>query len=254
MLGVRPFRLARARLCIRRMSAEFVTTSWSLIAHTREPGNTARQATAALCEQYWRPLYFYSRRFGHSPHEAEDTVQEFLIHVVENDVFARADADRGRFRTFLLSALRQFLNRQHRDQTRQKRSPQGKLRSLDIERVEQSLSNLDHESPDRAFDRAWALTQLDLTWQRVEAEFTEGGKSALIRQLRPVISGRSDTPMKDIAAELGMTEGAVNVAAHRVRRRFGEVLREQIGHTLVSTDEIDDEIARLRTALSGSSE
>ncbi len=96
------------------------------------------------------------------------------------------------------------------------------------------------------------MTQLKLAWQRVEQEFEAAGKSALVIRLRPVIAGQADTPIREIAAELSMSEGAVNVAAHRLRRRFGEVLREQIALTLASADELDDEIGRLRAALSGS--
>src|SRR5262245_4618133 len=175
------------------MASAFHTTSWSLISRTRESGDAARDATAAICQHYWHPLYVFARRAGQSAHEAEDTIQEFLIHVVENDVFARADADRGRFRTFLLAALRQFLSRQHRDMTRQKRSPGQKLLSLDVERAEQTLTCSKDASPDRAFDRAWAMTQLDLTWQRLEAEYDEAGKAELVRCLRPVISGAAAT-------------------------------------------------------------
>jgi RNA polymerase sigma-70 factor (ECF subfamily) len=231
------------------MGSPFLTTSWSLISQTREPGETARVATAALCQQYWHPLYVYIRRAGQSAHAAEDTVQDFFIHVVEDDVFARADAERGRFRTFLLAALRQFLARQHRDQTRQKRAPGSKLLSLDVEHAEKVLADSADASPDRAFDRAWALTQLDLTWRRLEEEHRDDGKADLVRLLRPVISGTVATPIREIAAQLSMSEGAVNVAAHRLRRRFGEALRKQVAQTLVSQEEVDDEIGRLRAVL-----
>lgn len=204
-----------------------------------------------LCQQYWHPLYVYARRAGQSAHEAEDTVQDFLVHVVENEVFARAEADRGRFRTFLLAALRRFLARRHRDRTRQKRSPDTRLLSLDLERAEQTLTDSNDDSPEKAFDRAWAATQLDLTWERLEGEYAEGGKTALFSQLRPVVSGQSDASTREIATGLNMTEGAVNVAAHRLRRRFGEVLREQVAQTLISPEEVDDEIVRLRAALAG---
>jgi len=233
------------------MASPFHTTSWSLISQTRESGDAARQATAALCQQYWHPLYVYARRVGQAAHQAEDVVQDFLVHVVENDVFSRANADRGRFRTFLLSALRQFLARQHRDQNRQKRSDGKMLLSLDVERAELSLRQPTESSPDLAFDRAWALTQLDLAWQRLDAEYAEAGKVELVRNLRPIISGAADTPIKDIATQLSMSEGAVNVAAHRLRRRFGEALREQVAQTLMSPAEVDDEISRLRAALAG---
>jgi len=233
------------------MASPFQTTSWSLIAQTREPGASSREATAALCRLYWHPLYVFARRSSLSAHEAEDAVQEFLLHLVENNVLARADAERGRFRTFLLAAVRQFLARRHRDQTRKKRDPGSKLLSLDVEHAEAALVQSADAPPDRAFDRAWALTQIDLAWQRLEEEYRAAGKAALVALLRPVISGSSERPIREIAVELSLSEGAVNVAAHRLRRRFGEALREQVAQTLVSPNELDDEIQRLRAALAG---
>lgn len=231
----------------------FATTSWTVIARTREPGDEARQATAALCRQYWQPLYVFARRGGQAAQQAEDTVQGFLVHVLEHDVFAQADADRGRFRTFLLRALRQYMARVHRDQSRLKRAPGGAggegLVALDFERAESLHAGSGGTPADVAFDRAWAMTQLDLAWQRVDAEYAEAGRSSLVDLLRPVISRQAATPMREIAAELGMSEGALNVAAHRLRRRFGEVLRDLIAQTIESPAEIDDEIARLRRAL-----
>lgn len=231
--------------------ALFATTSWTVIARTREPGDESRRATAALCQQYWQPLYVFVRHHGQTAHEAEDTVQAFLMHVVEQDVFARAEADRGRFRTFLLASLRQFMARQHRDQSRLKRAPGdgASLLTLDVERAEVLHAAAGSDSPDNAFERAWAMTQLDLAWDRVEVEFGESNRGPMVTRLRAVISGRVATPMREIAEELGMSEGAVNVAAHRLRRRFGEVLRELIADTLQSPEEVDDEIGRLRAAM-----
>lgn len=234
------------------MATPFATTSWSLVANTREPGEAATAATAALCRQYWQPLYVYARRAGRTEHEAEDTVQEFLVHVVEHQVFAQADRARGRFRTFLLSALQQFMSRQHRDQNRQKRAPQEGVQSLDFRSAELGIQSADTGlSPAQAFERAWALSQLETSWQRVAAEFAEAGKSTLYERLRPAIGGAGGSSVREIAVALGMTEGAVNVAAHRLRRRFGEVLREVVAGTLASPDNVDDEISHLRAVLSG---
>jgi DNA-directed RNA polymerase specialized sigma24 family protein len=212
----------------------------------------ARQATAALCRIYWQPLYVYARRAGQTAHQAEDTVQGFFVHVVEHDVFARADAARGRFRTFLLAALQQFIARQHRDDGRLKRAPAAPLVSLDIESGERAVAQSPGDlSPSSAFDRAWALAQLDMAWQEIGAEFAGAGKAALYDQLRRMVGGQSGPPVRETAASLGMSEGAVNVAAHRLRRQLAEVLRKQVALTLESPDEVDDEITRLRNALSG---
>jgi RNA polymerase sigma-70 factor (ECF subfamily) len=236
-----------------QMAPPFHTTSWSLISRTRESGDAAREATAALCRLYWQPLYVYVRRAGQHEHEAQDIVQDFLIHVVEHDVFGRADADRGRFRTFLLSSLQQFMGRRHRDAQRQKRTPPTGLVSMDVQRAEQMIaqSAAGQSSPDGAYERAWALAQIELAWRTVQAEYAEGGKSGLFCALRPIIAQQTQTPVREIAAELNMTEGAINVAAHRLRRRFGEALREQVALTLADTDDVDDEIALLREALAG---
>lgn len=232
------------------MALQFHTTSWSLIARAQADGDSARGATAEICQQYWHPLYAFARRTGQSAHEAEDTVQDFLVHFVEHAIVARADAERGRFRTFLLASFRQFLARRHRDQNRQKRSPGPLVVHADFERAERLLAAPGDGSPDHAFERAWAVTQLDLAWQRLEAEYQAGGKAELVKCLRPIISGASTTPIKELGQQLALSEGAVNVAAHRMRRRFGEILREQVALTLISPDEVDDEINRLRAALS----
>jgi RNA polymerase sigma-70 factor (ECF subfamily) len=224
----------------------FATTSWSLISSTREPGDTSREAVASLCRQYWRPLYVYARRAGQPADQAEDVVQDFMLHVIEDEVFARADANRGRFRTFLLTALQQFLARRHRDETRQKRAPSSPLLSLDVESGEELVTSVTGLSAEGAFDRAWALEQLDLTRQRVEAEFAAAGKADLFARLQPMITGAS---AKEAGASLGMTEGAINVATHRLRRRFGELLRDQVAQTLSLPEEVDAEIAHLRSAL-----
>ncbi len=235
------------------MSSPFRTTSWSLISRTREPGEAAREATESLCRLYWQPLYCYARRAGQSGSDAEDTVQEFLLHVVEHDVFARADADRGRFRTFLLSALKQFMARRRRDAQRLKRAPDSRLLSLDVVGAERMLdrSGAPNADWDLAFERAWALALLDIAWRVVEEDYAASGKSAVFGALRPVIGGEAGRPIREVAAELNMTEGAANVAAHRLRRRFGEALREQIALTLESADDVDDEVARMKEALAG---
>lgn len=237
------------------MNARFQTTSWSLVSRTRGCDDSARQATAELCRAYWQPLYVYARRSGQPEHEAQDTIQEFLLHVVEREVFMRADADRGRFRTFLLSSLKQFMARRHRDGSRQKRSPRDGLASLDVHGAEQFVAQASAKQvePADAFDRAWAVAQLELAWRLVEAEYMDNGKAEVFAALRPVISGRVDVPSRAIAAELHVSEGAVNVAAHRLRRRFGEALREQIAMTLESNDDVDDEIALLQASLARTS-
>jgi len=234
------------------MAPLFQTTSWSLLSQTRDSNPAAREAAATLCRMYWRPLYVYARRTGLREHEAEDAVQGFLVHVVEHDVCARADAERGRFRTFLLSSLQQYLARRVRDANRQKRTSRTPLLSLDRCEAEAAAARAgDGEaSPTSAFEREWARAQLELAWRAVEAEYAASGKSDVFNALRSVIAGQSDLPARQIAAELHMSEGAVNVASHRLRRRFGAALRAQISLTLGSEDEIDDEIARLRQALS----
>lgn len=232
------------------MSLPFQTTSWSLISRARESGEAAHEATGALCRIYWQPLYVYARRVGQSAHAAEDTVQGFLVHVLKHDIFARADATRGRFRSFLVTALRQFIANEHRHAARLKRAMPSPTVSFDFESGERLLAQSPlADSPEDAFDRAWALAQLELTWQRIESEFSASDKSLLYKHLRALVGGSANAPAREIAMSLGMSEGALNVAAHRLRRQFGEYLREQVAQTLALPEEIEDEIEHLRAAL-----
>jgi RNA polymerase sigma-70 factor (ECF subfamily) len=231
----------------------FATTHWSLIVAAREPSSpAARQALARLCEAYWYPLYAYIRRHGHPADEAQDLTQEFFTRLLERDLLGSADPARGRFRAFLLAACKHFLaNERDRACTLKRGGGRAPL-SLDLNDAEGRYGREpSHDlTPDKLFERRWALTLLDRALARLREEFTAKGKEETFDRLRVFLVGDRGAPSHgDVASELGMTAGAVKVAAHRLRQRYRELLREEIAHTVEAPEEIDEEIRDLFAAL-----
>jgi RNA polymerase sigma factor (sigma-70 family) len=212
----------------------------------------ARAALEELCHDYWFPLYSFIRRRGSSPHEAEDLVQGFLADLLERGDLADLDRSKGRFRAFLRAACEHYLaNRRNHDRAA-KRSGERSIVSIDrLDAEDRYGCEPAHEiTAERLFERQWTLTLLDRVLKRHEAESAQSGRSALFDQLRPALQGDHLAPSyRDIAARLGMTEGAVRVAAHRLRSRYREILREEVGRTTDDPSSVDDEIAVLLAAL-----
>jgi len=205
-----------------------------------------------LCKSYWFPLYKYSRRRGHPVHEAQDLTQAFFAHVLENRGLSTVGPSKGRFRSFLLVSLKHFLdNEWHKQRTLKRGGAQqfiswDELRPHDREAVEP----FEDITPEKMFDRQWALTLLDRAMKQLEKECAVARKSSLFESLREYLSGDSgEKSYQQLGVELGMTEGAVKVTVHRLRRRFGELVREQIRRTVADGDDIDDEIRTLFAAL-----
>jgi DNA-directed RNA polymerase specialized sigma24 family protein len=236
-------------------AARFPTTRWSRIARAGRPDDTAaRAALEGLCRDYWFPLYAFARHRGLAPHEAEDIVQGFLADLLERGDLAGLDRSRGRFRAFLRAACEHYLANRRDHDLAEKRG--GKRTIVPIDRLDAEDRygrEPAHEiTAERLFERQWALTLLERVLRRLEDESARSGKSALFDQLRPALQGDHLAPSyRDIAAALGMTEGAVRVAAHRLRVRYRELLREEVGRTTDDPAGIDDEIADLLTALGG---
>jgi RNA polymerase sigma-70 factor (ECF subfamily) len=232
----------------------FATTRWSLVLAARgRPSPEARAALADLCHVYWYPLYAFVRRQGHTPDEAQDLTQEFFVRLLDRDFFAPVDRAKGRFRSFLLAACKHFLANEHDRARAQKRGGGRAVLSLDFGDAEgrYRLEPADALTPERAFERQWALTLLDQVLARLKAEFIEAGKGPLFERLKGFLAGdRSVGPYERVAAELDMTEGALKVAVHRLRRRYRELLQEEIGRTVSDPNEARDEIADLFAALS----
>jgi len=229
----------------------FATTHWSLVVAARGASPVAREALAELCRLYWYPLYAYVRRRGHSADEAQDLTQEFFARLLERDDLAGLDPARGRFRAFLLAACRHFLANQNDRAQALKRGGGLRPRSLDLADADRRYAaEPSHEqTPERLFERRWALTLLDRVLQRLRQHYETAGQLVLFERLKGSLAGETDVPHAESAAALNMTEGAVKVAAHRLRQRYRDLLRDEIARTVAEPAEVDDEVRALFAAL-----
>lgn len=212
----------------------------------------ARVALGGLCQTYWYPLYAYVRRRGHPAHDAQDLTQEFFAQLLERHSLATASPQRGRFRSFLLTALNHFLaNEWHKARTG-RRGGGNPVTSLDWAEAEKryDLEPADHRSPDKLFEKQWALTLLSEVLNRLETEYQQDGKLELFTALKQTLTGtRESQPYLELAEKLDMNEGAIKVAVHRLRRRYRDLIRAAIADTLDETENIDDEMRHLFSAL-----
>jgi RNA polymerase sigma factor (sigma-70 family) len=231
----------------------FQTTHWSIVVAAGDRGSArSDEALARLCTDYWLPLYAYIRRSGHSLHAAQDLTQEFFARLLERDHFQSADRERGRFRSFLLGAVKHFLSNQRNAARAQKRGGGKPLLSLDFRSAEAAyqVEPADSQTPDRLFDQQWALLLLDRILQRLADEFAAAGKSQQWLSLREYLTAGTDhRPYADAAAQLGMSEAAAKMAVHRLRKRYRQLLRDEIGQTVAEASEVDDEIRQLFSIL-----
>ena len=232
----------------------FVTTRWSVVrAAGVGAGSTGREALSELCQTYWYPLYAFLRRRGHQPEEAQDLTQAFFTHLLEGRVLSAADAARGRFRSFLLQSLKNFLSTERRRRFAQKRGGGRPMLSLDYQSGEDRyrLEPADPLTPERLFDRRWALTLLEQGLAELRREYETSGRGALFAALESHLEGRpGTTAYAELGSRLGMSEGAVKAAAHRLRRRYRELLRRAIAETVSTPEDIEDELRDLLNALS----
>ena len=224
----------------------FPTTSWSMvIAAGGNPSTEARDALAGLCQAYWRPLHEYVRYHGYAAEDAQDLTQEFFTRLIEKNYSAQADSRRGRFRSFLLGSLKHFLASEARNARAQKRGGGEALLSLEVETAEGSYRREppDERTPDKIFERRWALTAIDRA--------LEGLRNVkYFEQLKPCLTdGETGVTYAVLAAELGLTEGAVKQKVRRLKQRFGELVRAEIALTVESDDQIDEELRYLLTVI-----
>lgn len=230
----------------------FATTRWSLVAAARDPAAPeARQALAELCGLYWYPVYAYVRRRGHDHHAAEDLTQAFFARLLEKHDVAAADRTRGRFRSFLLTACQHFLANRHDHETAKKRGGGAVHVSLDLDRASERFAREPavDDSPERAFGRLWALDLLGRTVEALRGEYADSGRARLFDELKACLTGGAGAGYAELAERLGLTEGAVKVAVHRLRQRYRDRLRGAIAETVASPKEVDDEIRDLFAAL-----
>ena len=230
-------------------SARFGTTQWSLVL---KAGQGADEALLKLCKIYWPPLYAFVRRRGHPVHEAQDLTQTFFVHILESHALRAVAPAKGRFRSFLLVSLKHFLdNEWHRSHAVRRGGRYQFISWEDLKSDDRELPGpADSMSPERVFNRRWALMLLERVMNRLRSECAAARKQEVFDKLKDYLTGdAAGKSYRELAAELQMSEGAVKVTIHRLRRRFGELIREQIARTVDSPEEIDDEIRELFAAL-----
>jgi RNA polymerase sigma factor (sigma-70 family) len=232
----------------------FVTTRWTVVlAAGRKTTPQAERALEELCRTYWFPLYAYVRRRGHAKADAEDLVQAFFERFLAKNYLEGLSAERGRFRAFLLASLKNFLTNEWKKSQRIKRGGGESVLSLDWETANTKfqVAATNEPSPDKAFDREWAVALLAHVIERLRTECAGEGKAKLFDQLKVFLTaGKGAVPHADIAKSLDMDEGAVRVAAHRLRKRYRELLRDEIAHTLADAGQVDEEMRALFGAFS----
>ena len=236
-------------------AASFTTTHWSVVlaTHADNPAR-ARAALEKLCTTYWYPLYAYLRRRGQQPADAEDLVQGFIAHLLEHRFFQAADPHKGRFRSYLLVSLNHYVADTADEESRLKRGAGSPLLSLDALSAERryALEPPDPSNPEQLFERRWALTLLDTVMQRLETEAAESGRAKLFAQIKGVLQGdRRGVHYSELAPRLGMSEAALTMTVQRLRRRYRELVREEIAHTVSQPVEIDEEMRHLFQVLGG---
>jgi DNA-directed RNA polymerase specialized sigma24 family protein len=226
---------------------EFHTTRWSLVIAAQRGADTtrARGAMAALCRDYWYPLYAFVRRRGHTPHDAQDLTQAFFASILEGNA-TMADPAKGKFRSYLLGALKHFLiNEWHRANTLKRGGGKEIIEwdGLDAE-ARYALEPAGDGDADALYDRRWAMELLDRAMARLRAEFEAKGDVATFDALKGTLTG-AEPSREELAAKLELSEGALKVAVHRLRQRYRDVLRSEIGETVDSPDEVDEEMRHL---------
>jgi RNA polymerase sigma-70 factor (ECF subfamily) len=233
----------------------FPHTRWSVVlAATQKPSPEADAALETICRAYWYPLYAYVRRCGQSPPDAQDLTQEFFRHLLEKRWLDSADRDKGRLRTFLVTALKYFMAKEWRRATAQKRGGGQSHVPMDTAFAESryAADGTSQFTAEAVFDRQWALTLLDLTVRRLEAEFAGAGKASEFAVLKScLVAAHRAIDYRLMASGLGLSEGAARVAVHRLRKRFRELYREEISQTLPNGADLDSELRHLAGVLAG---
>jgi RNA polymerase sigma factor (sigma-70 family) len=223
----------------------FATTRWSVVIRAGERrADGSAEALTTLCETYWYPLYAYARRHGLDVEDAQDLTQAFFARVLSGDFLAQATPERGRFRAFLVTSFKYFLANARDHATADKRGGGYRLLSLEDAEARYAQEPADEMTPESLYEQGWALTVIENTLKELGREADRVGRRRQFECLRPLLTG-DDTPYKKIGEQLAISETAVKVAVHRLRRRFGDVLREQIADTVESPDAVDDELRYL---------
>jgi RNA polymerase sigma-70 factor (ECF subfamily) len=227
----------------------FPTTRWSLVLEAGDADVDAHEALAELCRTYWYPVYAFIRRTGYDANDAEDLTQSYFARLLEKGVITAADQRKGRFRAFLRTDCHHFLIDQHRRRSGERAVARTSIDTSDGEGRYQ-YEPVDRDTPDRILDRAWAVTLLGRVLELLGDEYARSGRSLVFDHLKVVlVEGGRSVSAATLAARLGLSENAVNVAVHRLRKRYRAILEEQVAATLDDPAEIADEIRSLFDAL-----
>ena len=233
--------------------SQFPATRWSLVVAAGDPHRKeARSALVSLCESYWYPLYAYLRRRGYSSDQAQDLTQEFFVRVIEGRYLDRAEPEKGRFRAFLLTSLKFFVADED-DRRRARKRGGGMVVPLEFSSGERryQLEPAHDETPERIYERRWALSVLDRVVEKLRNEFVQHGRPVHFERLKVFLLGQSDAPYGALAQELNTSEGALKVAIHRLRKRYRELFRQEIADTVADPAAVESELRHLAAALTG---
>ena len=233
--------------------SQFPTTRWSLVVAAGDSKRKEiRSALASLCENYWYPLYAYLRRRGYSADQAQDLTQEFFIRVLEGRYLDRADPEKGRFRAFLLTSLKFFVADEE-DRNRAQKRGGGALLPLEASSGEERYQRepAHNETPERIFERRWALSVLERVVEKLRDEFVRHGRLEHFERLKVFLLGHSDAPYAALAREMNTSEGALKVVIHRLRKRYRELFRQEIADTVANPAEVESELRFLAAVLTG---
>ncbi len=233
-------------------TATFGQTNWLTVEQAGAPGSIeADAARNSICQAYWYPVYFYVRRLGHSPEDAQDFTQAFFAKLFEKNYLQSADRGKGKFRSFLLTILKRFLADEWDRANRLKRGGGKETVSIDQQDTEFRFRRepVDGETPEKAFERRWAESLLETVLKHLEAEYTLVGKTRIFQELKPFLTSEQEASCAQVADRLKITENNVKVTIHRLRQRCRDLLRAEIARTASSPDQVDEEIQDLFAAL-----
>jgi RNA polymerase sigma factor (sigma-70 family) len=231
--------------------SQFPTTRWSLVVAAGDPHRKdARSALVSLCENYWYPLYAYLRRRGYPTDQAQDLTQEFFVRLLEGRYLDRADQEKGRFRSFILTSLKFFVADEE-DRHRARKRGGGVLVPLEFSSGEKRYQRepAHDETPERIFERRWALSVLDRVVEKLRDEFVQHGRPEHFERLKVFLLGQSDASYAALAREMNTSEGALKVAIHRLRKRYRELFRQEIADTVADPAEVESELRYLADVL-----
>ena len=233
--------------------SQFPATRWSLVVAAGDPHRKeARSALVSLCESYWYPLYAYLRRRGYSSDQAQDLTQEFFVRMIEGRYLDRAEPEKGRFRAFLLTSLKFFVADEE-DRRRAHKRGGGMVVPLEFSSGEERYQRepAHDETPERIYERRWALSVLDRVVEKLRNEFVQHGRPDHFERLKVFLLGQSDAPYGALAQELNTSEGALKVAIHRLRKRYRELFRQEIADTVADPAAVESELRHLAAVLTG---